>query len=195
MRRPSSRQRRFVILLLAVLTFGIAYYGGNKYTEGEPPQISGVIIRPPMPVPGFELLDRQGEPFTQEQLEGHWSLLLLEPNPLPAPPAILNLVQIHNRLAATPDLQRQIRFIHLPRQDAAAGRGKAYGLGTGWFILSGEHEALARTFDKFGVDKIDGSHTLFLIDPDASIHALFTNGLDAATIANDIVSLITHQRR
>ncbi|MEJ2694147.1 MAG: hypothetical protein P8166_14175 [Candidatus Thiodiazotropha sp.] len=52
MKRPSRRQRRLVILSLALLAFGLAYYSGSRY-QNRPrptPAIAGVAIHPPPPL-------------------------------------------------------------------------------------------------------------------------------------------------
>ncbi len=194
MRRPSSKQRRLVILLLAVLTFGFAYYVGNQYSGTSPPQISGVLLRPPVPVPEFTLQDQHGNSFSETQLADQWSLILLDPHQVAEPPALLHLVQVHNRLAIEPALQQKIRFIYLPRQTNETINTLAAPMGTGFTTLSGDSEDLTETFSRFGVSDITDGFTLYLIDPDTSIQVLFTGSQDAATIAEDLITLITHHR-
>ena len=195
MRRPGSKQRRFVILLLAVLAFGIAYYGGNRYQQSELPQISGVTLIPPMPAPEFELTDQQGHRFTQEQLLDHWSLLLLDPNPASESTTLLYLARIHNRLAVDPELQRQLRFIYIPRRSMDSGDIADIEMGAGFFALSGDSEQIDETFSRFGMSGIEKRHTLTLIDTDARMLALFTGDQDAATIAADLITLMTSNHR
>lgn len=192
MRRPSSKQRRLVISLLAFLTFAIAYYAGNKHSGGEPPRISGVLLRPAMPAPEFELKDQAGRPFSEKQLKNHWSLILLDPNQVTDSPALPRLVQIHNRLASDPYLQQQTHFVYLPQQTSEDADTVAAGLSASFYSLSGNLEDLSETFSRFGVSEINGGFTLYFIDPETRIQALFTDGQDAATIAEDLKTLITH---
>ncbi|MEN8177863.1 MAG: hypothetical protein ABFS39_04510 [Pseudomonadota bacterium] len=192
MRRPGSKQRRIVIMLLALLTFGIAYYGGNRHTEDESLKISGVLLRPAMPVPEFELEDQHGNSFSKQQLEDHWSLILLDPNRSSDSPALVRLVQIHNRLAIQPAIQQKIRFVYVPRQPATLTL--AAGLGAGFFSLSGDAVDLHEAFSRFGVSDTEDGFTLYLIDPDARIRVLFTGGQDTATIASDLITLISNHR-
>ena len=192
MRRPSSKQRRLVSLLLAILTFGVAYYGGNKYSGDDLPQISGTLLRPAMPAPEFELKDQAGRHFSEKQLKDHWSLILLDPNQVTDSPALPRLVRIHNRLASDPTLQQQTHFIYLPQQTSEAADAVAAGLGTGFYALSGNLEDLRETFSRFGVSEINHGFTLYLIDPESRMQALFTSSQDAANIAEDLKTLITH---
>jgi cytochrome oxidase Cu insertion factor (SCO1/SenC/PrrC family) len=167
---------------LAVLTFGIAYYGGNRYRQPELPRISGILLRPASPVPEFSLTDQQGEPFTQANLQQHWSLLALDPGPGSA--GLRLLAQVHNRLASDPKRQRQTRFILVSPQiskDIAP-------LGENFIHLSGDTDEV---FSRFGVNSENKDFTLYIIDPEQQILALFTHTQDAATIASDIKLLST----
>jgi cytochrome oxidase Cu insertion factor (SCO1/SenC/PrrC family) len=191
-RRPSSRQRRFVILALAALAFGLAYYSGmqtpSRTTDAA---IQGIRIDPPTPAPTLDLTDQKGAPFTQNDLRGQWSLLLLDPGESPAPsPALIHLMQIHNRLADRPQLQGSIHFIYLPRWKAAALSQEIDRLGTHLTGLRGKPEVVDEIFHQFGVDTSGAIGLFFLIGPDQRLHALFTQGEDAATIAQDLASLI-----
>ncbi len=193
MRRPSNRQRRIVILSLAALVFGIAYYAGMHHPseKAHPPPIQGMAIDPPTPIPPFDLRDQRGAPYTQIDLQGQWSLLLLDPlgNPIPSPALVL-LMQIHNRLANRPELQNSIHFIYLPHWREAALSESIDRLDSHLTGLNGEPDKVAETFRRFGVE-IGGTEPLFfLIGPNQRLHALFTQSEDAATIAQDLSLLI-----
>jgi hypothetical protein len=195
MRRPSTRQRRFVILLLAVLTFGIAYYGGNRYSTQSPAQITGMLLNPAMPLPAFQLHDLNGEPFGNEQLEEHWSLLLLDTQSGLNDTALRKLVQIHNRLADDPVLQQNTLFILAVKQSSEALVERLTGLGNNFVLLSGEAAQIDPLFEQLGNPADAGDNLpLYVVDPDTNIQALYTGDLDAAGIAQDIHSLIAHRR-
>ncbi|MET0090170.1 MAG: hypothetical protein ABW068_09170 [Candidatus Thiodiazotropha sp.] len=192
MKRPSSRQRRIVILTLAALAFGLAYYSGMQHpSHTTDAAIQGIRIDPPTPVPPFDLTDQLGAPFSQNDLRDQWSLLLLDPEGSPIPsPALVHLMQIHNRLADRPQLQRSIHFIYLPRWKEAALSQEIDRLGSHLTGLSGDPEVVDEIFRQFGVDTNGPSGLFFLVGPDQRMHALFTQDEDAATIAQDLTSLI-----
>jgi hypothetical protein len=195
MRRPSTRQRRFVILLLAVLTFGIAYYGGNRYSTQPPARISGMLLNPPMPVPAFQLRDQAGEPFGNAQLEEHWSLLVLDTLSGLNDSALRKLVQIHNRLADDPVLQKQTLFILAVKQSSETAVEKLTRLGDNFVLLSGEAAQTDPLFEQLGNPPGEGDNfPLYVVDPDSRIQALYMDELDAAGIAQDIHTLIAHRR-
>jgi cytochrome oxidase Cu insertion factor (SCO1/SenC/PrrC family) len=195
MRRPSTRQRRLVILLLALLTFGIAYYGGNRYSSAPPTRISGVVLNPAMPVPAFQLHDQTGHPFGNAQLGEHWSLLLLAPHSNQDESALRSLIQIHNRLADDPVLQQQTLFIYAAQKPSETLAEMFTSLGKNFVLLGGEATKLDKLFEQLGnppgeVDNL----LLYLVDPDTNIQALYAGELDAAGISQDLHSLIAHRR-
>lgn len=194
MRRPSSRQRRLVILTLAVLAFGIALYGGSKYRnrESAAPPISGVVIHPPSPLPPQESGDDPGSPVSEAALSAHWSLLMLDPHRgQERSPALIRLLQVHNRLAGEPVLQRQLLYLYLPRESDDASLQALSAIGENISVISPEQVQVDETFRRFGADPDGNEAVLYLIGPDLKLHALFTPGEDAATIAEDLVTLIT----
>ncbi|MCU7932043.1 MAG: hypothetical protein KZQ90_14670 [Candidatus Thiodiazotropha sp. (ex Codakia rugifera)] len=194
MRRPSSKQRRLVILTLAVTTFCIAYYAGvlQKDRDQKPPQINGVLIHPPTPSPTLNLLNNNGEAFTAADLLGHWSLLMLDPQREVNPaPALVQLIQVHNRMATNPELQQRIHYLYLPRHETAAVTQSLSELGSNIYGLTGETQQLDETFHLFGSGDTGAEYTLYLIGPEGLLHALFTQTVDAATIAEDLTKMIT----
>jgi cytochrome oxidase Cu insertion factor (SCO1/SenC/PrrC family) len=195
MRRPSSKQRRFVVLLLALLTFGIAYYAGNRYATPPPVQITGIRLSPAMPVPAFQLLQQAGEPFSNAQLRDHWSLLLLDPQPDQKTPALRKLVQIHNRMADDPVLQRQTLFVYAVKQDSDTMSENITRLGDNFVLLSGAAKPIDGLFEQLGyAASTEDNLVLYLIDPEANIQALYTSELNAGDIAQDFRVLVANQR-
>jgi cytochrome oxidase Cu insertion factor (SCO1/SenC/PrrC family) len=191
MKRPSSRQRRLVILTLALLAFGIAFYGGSRYKDRpqRTPAISGVAIQPPSPLP--ELPDREATPLRREGLSGHWSLLMLDPQSGGTrTPALVRLLQVHNRLASSPELQKRLAYLYLPRRLERETQEAIEALDDNIHALTGDNGDTDEIFRRFGVEPERDNATLYLIDPQARLHALFTPDQDIATIAEDLTTLI-----
>ncbi|MEJ2395871.1 MAG: hypothetical protein P8Z77_14145 [Candidatus Thiodiazotropha sp.] len=194
MRRPSSRQRRLVILTLTLLAFGIAFYGGSRYQgRSQPaPTISGVAIYPPSPLP--DLPDRDDAPLHRAELSGHWSLLMLDPHAGETRSlALVRLLQVHNHLASDPELQKRLAYLYLPRRLEQAVQEAIDGLDGNVHALSGNAQQLDETFRLFGVETDADSAALYLIGPQTRLHALFTPDQDIATIAEDITTLVTSE--
>jgi cytochrome oxidase Cu insertion factor (SCO1/SenC/PrrC family) len=193
-KRPTSRQRRLVILSLAAITFGLAFYGGSKYKNQQQsaPPIAGVSILPPAPLPRLENDSDTATAISEAALRNHWSLLMLDPQRNEdRSPGLIRLLQIHNRLANEPALQQQLHYLYLP---VAPDEKKIQALGSlgdnirGLTIPPAQIDEL---FQLFGVDPQGNEATLYLIGPDARLHALFTPGEDAANIAEDLTTLLT----
>jgi hypothetical protein len=194
MRRPTNRQRRLVILTLAVLAFGMAYYSGSRYKAGPQPApaISGVAIHPPSPLP--DLSGSDIDALMPESLSEHWSLLMLDPHTGETrSSALVRLVQIHNRLAGNPDLQRQLDFLYLPATLDAGAQAAIDGLGDNLHALTGNGAQVEVIFRRFGTDPQGEAATLYLIGPQVQLRALFTPDQDIATIAEDLTRLITQE--
>jgi len=192
MRRPSSRQHRLVILMLTVLTLVVAYYTGNRYQASDPPPIAGVLMRPPTPLPDFILRNPQDLAVSPAWLKGRWSLILLDPAPSNDPQALRRLIRIYNRLAARPKFQRQSRFIYIPREESEQIDQRVARLGPSFLVLGGGEDEIAEVFKRFGVDQMKQGFTLFLVDPEQRILALFTDAQDAASIDRDLQTLVDH---
>ncbi|MBW9264008.1 MAG: hypothetical protein K1563_06700 [Candidatus Thiodiazotropha sp. (ex. Lucinisca nassula)] len=193
MRRPSSKQRRAVILILALITFSVAYYAGHtqKQHTRTLPQIDGVLINPPLPVPPVDLYNQQGEPFSLSDLQGHWNLLMLDPGPgTTSSIALTRLIQVHNRLAADPDLQQQIHYFYLPGNKIEEKAISFASLSDNFQALHGDKQKVDIAFTAFGGADNKTEYTLYLIGPDAKLRALFTRNNNTATIAEDLNNLI-----
>ena len=194
MRRPSDRQRRLVILTLAVLAFGIAYYSGSRYKERPQPApvINGVAIYPASPL--HDLSGSGIDALEPQSLRDHWSLLMLDPHRGETrSPALVRLVQVHNRLAADPELQQQLDYLYLPRTLEPATQEVISSLTGKLRALSSEQHRLDEIFHHFGVDPDGDAAALYLIGPQTRLHALFTPDQDIATIAVDLNTLITRE--
>jgi hypothetical protein len=192
--RPSAGKRRLLILVLAILGFCLAYYAGQRQKQHDRvlPQIDGVLINPPLAPPDFELRNQAGEPVSTTDLEGHWSLLMLDPSHETAPSAALTrLIQVHNRMARDPELQRQMRFFYLPAHGDREHAISFAAMSDNIHALYGEPGTVDKLFAALGGNSNAEQDTLYLIGPNARVHALFTRDEDAATIADDLSNLIS----
>jgi cytochrome oxidase Cu insertion factor (SCO1/SenC/PrrC family) len=176
------------------MTFGIAYLGGNRYSTPDLANMAGVILQPAVEMPDLVLQDQSGERFSRAQLTDHWSLLLLDPTPGLASPGLRRLIQVHNRLADNQALQTKSRFVYLPMLVDEADIKALTRLGGNFVTLQGEPAAVNHLFEELGVSETQAIAPIYLIDPTGKLRVLFTESLDAATIAADITTLITQYR-
>jgi cytochrome oxidase Cu insertion factor (SCO1/SenC/PrrC family) len=179
---------------VVLITFSVAYYAGytHKRQARQLPRIEGVLINPPQPLPPIDLYSQTGEPFSLTDLQGHWSLLMLDPAPgTSASSALTRLIQVHNRLAAEPDLQQQIHYLYLSRAKIEEQPISFVSISDNVQALHGDTQMIDKAFKAFGGYGNDKEYSLILIGPNTKMHALFTRSSNAATIAEDLNNLIT----
>lgn len=104
--------------------------------------------------------------------------------------ALTRLIQVHNRLAADPDLQQQIHYFYLPGNKIEEKAISFASLSDNFQALHGDKQEVDIVFTAFGDADNETEYTLYLIGPDAKLHALFTRNNNTATIAEDLNNLI-----
>jgi hypothetical protein len=198
-RRNRRRDRpllpRLIMAVAALGLFLVSYQWGNQYMHGgdRPPTLSGVVIRPPLPLPDVVLTDSSDGPFGRADLIDHWSLLIFAAvDDARGHRGIARLVEVYNRLADRPHLQERLRLL-LVGTDAESRLGRDFErLSSAITVLSAEPATLETLEATLGADpqsKGDGLPTLFLIDTDARLVALFPASQSAAEIAADVAAL------
>ena len=189
----------------AIALFLVAYQWGNqyRYTGGEPPAIGGVLIRPPQPLPDFVLRDTAGEPVGRGALFEHWSLLAFgNLSGAAGHRGISRLVAVANRVAGEPDLRERLRLL-LATADAAPSLARDFErLSPAIAVLTGARAEVAELAAALGADTdaaLDGAPdtppTLFLLDPDAELVAIFPGAQPAAAVAEDLAALAEGRAR
>jgi hypothetical protein len=191
--------------LAAIGLFLLAYQWGNLYRHGggDPPAIGGVVLRPPQPLPDFVLSDSAGEPFGRADLFGHWSLLAVASLAgAGGHRGMARQVEVYNRLADRPRLRARMHLL-LVTADAAPGLTRDFErLSPAIAVLSGSRTAVADLASALGADPDKAlaaagadPPTLFLLDPDARLVALFPHAQAPADVARDIAALAEHRDR
>jgi cytochrome oxidase Cu insertion factor (SCO1/SenC/PrrC family) len=203
---------RLVIAVAAVALFLLAYQWGNQYKYGgtEPPAIGGVLLRPPRPLPDFMLTDSGGQPFERKALVDQWSLLAVgDLSGSSGHRAFARLIEVYNRLADQRDLRRRFLLLLVTADSAPALARDFERLSPAIAVLSGDRAAVAdftqaalgaspdalMSGDQTNTTNLDDGPSLFLIDPEARVLALFPGAQPAEDIAADLRSLIRDQGR
>jgi len=184
----------------AIGLFLLGYYGGNRYRhrDSSPPAIAGVLIRPIHPLPAFELRDTASRPFTNENFMGCWTLLSFgDLHREPDRRAVKRMIEVHNRLADKPDLQRQIRLALVISGDPIPA-WDFDRLSPTLRLLSGTAGERQRLQASLGmpVPATTGAREqtppIHLIDPEGRLLALFPDAQVPATIASDLATVAAH---
>ncbi|EIC20645.1 hypothetical protein Thi970DRAFT_04299 [Thiorhodovibrio frisius] len=204
--------------LLAGGLFLIGYQWGNQWQPRHEPAsvIEGVRLRPPVPLPDWELHTAAGQVFGSEQLKGFWVLLGVAPiDGLSGHLSMTRMLEVFNRLADRPALREKLRLVLVsPRMDAALAQDFRRLLAQTW-VVSGTPEQLARlqamltgqpaetetltsatqvaasashvqSREPFAAGPDAQASSLHLIDPNAELIAVFPAAQSPAGIARDI---------
>ena len=155
-------------------------------------------------IAAFELRDQQQQVFDPARLRGKWSLLFFGYTHCPdiCPTAMATLKQVHARMGVH-NKNTQYVFVSLdPERDTPAVLQTYTGYFQREFLgVSGGHDELGKITRSLGVYyrraaaaaganyAVDHSSAIFLIDPQARLHALFSAPQDAERMAQQLRSL------
>jgi len=189
---------RIIMVVAAAGLFMAGYYWGNRYKYGgDPPVIQGVLLRPPVELPAFELNETGGIPFTGDELRDRWTLLAFADLRQSRGHIVINrMIGVYNRLADETDLQARLQLaLAAEDQDLELARDFSR-LSPALKVLSGEPGELQRLRASVGdlptrgtaATEEDGA-PLYLVDPKARLMALFPAAEAPETIAADLSAL------
>ncbi|MBK1647729.1 SCO family protein [Rhabdochromatium marinum] len=205
-----SFARRLLMALLAVGLFLIGYQWGNQVSLRQAPtaSIAGVRLRPPVPLPVWQLEDEQAQPMTSDAFAGDWVLLGFAPvASLRGQLTMTRLLEVFNRLADRPDLRAQLRLVLVSAPlNAPLARDFRRLLPSAW-VLTGSAEQRERlqaslvgpvpTTDALQSPDADTDVAatpvaLYLIDPHNALVAIFPAVQPPAQVASDVRQLADH---
>jgi len=201
-----ERALRRALPIFGVLVLGLGLWFVLELRRSLPPPVPDVgpaasVLPVPKPLPAFSLSDDAGQPFGRERLQGRWSFLFFGYTACPSicPITMGTLRDLHRTLASgSPSLDdAQYVFISVdPARDDSEGlRRYVHHFDPEFIGAAGEAEQLHRLADAIGVfyrrtpggseTSYDFDHTasVLLIDPDASLHAVFSPPIDPEAAA------------
>jgi protein SCO1 len=207
-----SRNHVAVIALVAIVA---AAAGGllarNAFFKGPLPQAAmtaGTLLQPPRPLPELTLIDQDSQPFTQDRLRERWTLLFFGFTNCPdvCPATLGVLAQMDKQLQDLPPAQRpQIVLVSVdPGRDTPQQLNTYVKFYSPSFVgVTGTKEAIesftramnvpvAISTSESGAYSVDHSATIFLIDPNGSMHALFSMPHEPAKIVADYRLIVAH---
>ena len=191
LRNRHSLWVRLAFALGAMALFIFGYQWGNQYQRktATPPQIDGVLIRPPIEVPDFSLLDSAGRPFTAGDLASGWTLLAFgDLSGASGQLAVQRLIDLYNRAGEEPALQRELELaLVTPGETSPLARDFAR-LSPALRILSGDPGETERLRAALGAGAEPGA-SLYVFAPGGYLVALLADGPDRAATAADLMAL------
>ena len=194
-RRNRPLLPKLIMAVAAVGLFLISYQWGNQFKlgGGEPPAISGVMVRPPQPLPDFVLTDSAGADVGRSDLLDRWALLSFAPlADARGHRSIARMVEVYNRLAADQALRERLRLLLISADSSPRLVRDFERLSPAMGILSAERGVIDALRNALGAGEqppSDELPALFLVGPDASLLALFPAAQPAAEIAADVEAL------
>jgi protein SCO1 len=167
----------------------------------QPAVASATLLSPPRPLPPLALVDQDNRPFDTSRLRGGWTLLFFGFTSCPdACPLTMTALAQTNKLLADLPVERRPRVVMIsvdPERDTPerlAGYVRAFD--PTFVGATGTKPAIDEFAQRIGVlvatRPIDGGsytvdHTtsVFLVDPDGALRALFSAPLTPKLIAED----------
>ncbi|MFB9848253.1 SCO family protein [Oceanisphaera arctica] len=177
-----------MVLIIAGTLSGAAWYADRKNNLTE-----AVVVYPePRTLTPFTLTDAAGQPFTEQNLLGRWSLVFVGYTHCPdiCPTTLSDLARIYPELTRLSD-KVQVVFVSADPARDTPERLKAY---TAYFnpdfvAVTAEHERLTPAVQQLGLiygiferDEteylVDHSASIALVNPRGQLHASFRPGFD-----------------
>jgi protein SCO1/2 len=206
-RRPRSAKIKLLFFIAGVAGLYGSYYLGHQYAPTKPRFLNLSELAQPQAMKNLVLQDQYGNPFTEQELAGHWNFVMFgqTESAESALDGLTLITQVKNRLALHPDIQQQTRAVFItvnPETDKPEVLEAFMArFSPDYLALTGLTENIQSVARSLGVTirrsstpdakgyRIDHSSSILLIDPDARLIGLFTGVVDAASIAADIQQL------
>ncbi|MBT8136799.1 MAG: SCO family protein [Gammaproteobacteria bacterium] len=202
------RQKVFVIGLISLVTvLAIGWYGNARPRFDATPDtfLLGTVWPDPRPLPELELLDHRGAQIGRDQFKGQWTMMFFGYTSCPdiCPTTMLTLRSVVAEMEKTGAIAPRVALVTVdPERDDAPTLARYVAHFNEDFIgLRGgddglralsmhvgamfEHEAA----DENGSYEIAHSASLFLIDPEARLHAVFSPPHNPADIAEKLIAI------
>ncbi len=194
-----TKRLSWLLVAIGALCAALAGFWLARELDSSPPQLaSGTWLARPRPVSQFHLLDSQGQPFTEHDLQGKPTLVFFGFTHCPdvCPTTLAKLAQVR-KTAAIPGLR--VLFVTVdPQRDTPQAVGMyAHAFDPAFIGLTGDPKAIEKMTAAFGVAALrvdlpggdytmDHSAAVFLVDARARIVGVFTPPFDVHRFAQDL---------
>jgi protein SCO1/2 len=200
-----ARTAALAAAAVAALALGIFSASRLLAPRAAPQLASGTLLTQPRAIAPFALTDHDGAPYTQQQLQGRWTLLFAGFTHCPdvCPTTLALMGQLRGQLAAGPERLGLVFLSVDPERDTPA-RLKAYVDHFGAAIrgVTGPGPALDAFCASLGLAyvkvpgsgagdyTVDHSAALVLLDPQGRIAAYFQAPHRLDTLAADLSGIV-----
>ena len=203
----------FVVVAILALLYGA--WSRHNLTSNAKAQtavaqlLSGTVFPTPRQINPFQLTGDNKKPFTNANLQNHWTFVFFGFTHCPAlcPTTLSTLNQVYKNLQTDhPQQLPQVLFISVdPEQDKPKViREYLSGFNPAFVGATGSAASIDTLTQEFNVmyakvfpdgDKnytIDHSGTIILIDPNGQVYAVFSTPHNANNIAKDYMDIVDH---
>lgn len=205
------RQFVFTLVLVSlVAASSIAWYRAVAARQiGVPvPELQALLLPQPRPLTDFELADHRNAPFGREQLLGHWTMLFFGYTHCPdiCPTTMLTLKQAGRELVQSGGMNPRMVLISVdPLRDDSISLGRYVGhFGEEFLGVHGTDEQLQTLAGQIGAmyerddPDADGNYqvahsgSIFVVNPDGGLHAVFSAPHKPTYIAAKMAAITNH---
>jgi protein SCO1 len=209
MSRNQSIALAVVVAIVAVTAGMLASRALLERAEStqQPALATGTALNPPRPLPALDFIDQDGQPFGAERLQGRWSLLFFGFTSCPdvCPTTLAMLAQVEKRLADLPQTQRpQVILVSVdPQRDTPAQLAAYVKFFSPSFTGITATQSVVDEFTRqMGVPvaitklpeggyTVDHSASIFLVNPQGALQALFSPPHSPQPIIDDYQRIVT----
>jgi protein SCO1 len=195
-----------VLIAAGLVAAGLGVYAGTRLQGARTvtPLASGVLLGEPRAVAAFALTDQDGQPYTQAQLQGRWTLLFAGFTHCPdvCPTTLALMAQLRGRLPAGAPLE--LLFLSVDPERDTPERLKAYTAHFGGAVrgVTGPREQLDALCASLGIAylkvpgasesqyTVDHSTALVLLDRSGRVAAYFPAPHKLDTLAADLAGIV-----
>ena len=215
MTENTRKNSNFRLIALAILVGVLSAVGGislwNILQGPDQPSTATLMVLPePRIVDDFTLVDDEAQPFSLENLRGHWTLMFFGftncPDVCPSALYDLNLASEKlEQLRGGQQPETQVVFVSVdPERDTPEKLSEYLGYFNPEFIgVTGNQQQLASLTMQLGIAyqieehepgaeqyNVYHSVSFLLTDPEGRLHGVFPAPHDAERIASDLVAVI-----
>ncbi len=188
--------RTLIFVCLGVSLFlGVWYWLTPKLNHSVPSTAIATVIKPTKKLTSFNLIDQNGQQFTDKSLRGHWTLMFFGYTGCPdICPQMLGTIRDAWGMFHPQKIPARFAFINIEPAPIASEDLKQFvaNYNENFIGLTGNKEEVTKLCSQLGVfsqqlsNRLEHTATLMLIDPQGSLAAIFTPPFTAQAISTDL---------
>lgn len=203
------KQPRMLLITIAIVAALLGAWFAQiirSTTHPLPTLVAGTLLPAPRPMPAFALLNTHSQPTTQALFVGRWSIVFFGYSSCPdvCPTTLMQLAQVNKTLADL-DANTRPQFVFIsvdPKHDTSNQLAAYLNFFSPEFVgLTGTQQQIDALTKTLGVPvmyqaldngayTIDHAATLFVVDPQARLSAVFTPPYNVSVLAADLRRLV-----